>query len=298
MLDLENILNKQVMNREGSIGTIVSENGVYLEVQYANRVAKYNKDAFVNKYLSFVDVTLQEQVEVEIENIRDMQEKIENEKKIKAAEDAQKRKEELEKKKSETAKKKAAADERAKKRNENKKSAKIHPYIDYRRKEGKPAIFMVCQNNTYDVESNHGYIWAPEHRSKGETDIASHAELDLVKAGDIVIHHFANRIWAVSVAKKDCELKAALPGHPSVGEIGRYVDLSYHFLESPADTTGLKEEKTKYGSQKYGPFEVTGKNKEGFYLSELADEIAKAFINEAIKDNPNDSELLEFKNKI
>jgi hypothetical protein len=156
---------------------------------------------------------------------------------------------------------------------------------------------MVCQNDNYDVEANGGYIWAPD-KTPGKTDPASWAEMDYVKEGDIVIHHFGNRIWALSVAKKDCERKAATSGHPNVGQVGRYVELSYHFLANPADTSGLKAEKIAYGSMKYGPFEKTGKNKEGFYLSELADEIATVFMDAAIAANPTDADLPVFRSKI
>lgn len=87
-------------------------------------------------------------------------------------------------------------------------------------------------------------------------------------------------------------------GHPNCGEVGRYAELSYHFLSNPADTSGLKAEKIAYGSMKYGPFEKTGKNKEGFYLSELADKLALAFIDAAIASNPADVVLRDFKKEI
>jgi hypothetical protein len=60
----------------------------------------------------------------------------------------------------------------------------------------------------------------------------------------------------------------------------------------------LKAEKIDYGSMKYGPFEKTGKNKEGFYLSELADEIATVFMDAAIAANPTDADLPVFRSKI
>ena len=119
-----------------------------------------------------------------------------------------------------------------------------------------------------------------------------------MKVGDIIIHHFANRVWAISVAKKDREFKAPVLGHPCAGIVGRYVELSYHILDNPADTSGLKAEKIAYGSMKYGPFEKTGKNKEGFYLSEVADELATAFIDAAIASNPGDAVLADIKKEI
>lgn len=290
-------VGSKVINKAREEGTIVSV-GDYIVVDFGTRTARLVGDAFIKGFLRFVDEDAQKEVDAEIARLAEEEAK-EIERRRIAAEEARKRAAELAAlRAAEEAAKKAAADERAKNRNKGKKSGPIHPYIDARRRAGKPVIFMVCQNDNYDVESRDGYIWAPDHKMRGETDLASHAEMDQVKEGDIIIHHFGNRIYAISVAKKDCERKAATLGHPNYGEVGRYAELSYHFLDNPADTSGLKTEKVTYGSMKYGPFEKTGKNKEGFYLSELADELALTFVEAAIAANPSDSRLLDFKKEI
>ena len=295
MLNIE--LGAKVINKAGEVGTIISI-GDHIQVDFGQRTTDYTNDAFINGFLKYVDEKAQKVIDDEIIRLSE-EEDMKKEKRKIADETARKRAAEfaLQKARNEAAKK-TASDKRAKNINKGKKSRPIHPYIDRRRREGKPVVFMVCQNYNYGVESNGGYIWAPDHKAKGETDLASHAEMDLVKAGDIIIHHFSNRIYAISVAKKDCERKPATTGHPNCGVVGRFVELNYHFLKNQADTTGLKNEKVIYGSMKYGPFERTGKNKEGFYLSELADEIASAFIDAAILANPTDTDLLDFKKKI
>lgn len=295
MLDIK--VGEKVKTKSGKVGIIVSV-GKYINVEFGDKTSDFQLDAFEKGYLIYLNEELQKLVNEEIARI-EKERAIEEEKKRIAAEEARKRNAELAAQRAaEEAAKKAAADERAKNRNKGKKSGPIHPYIDARRRAGKPVIFMVCQNANYDVESRDGYIWAPDHKMRGDTDFASHAEMDQVKEGDIIIHHFGNRIYAISIAKKDCERKAATLGHPNYGEVGRYAELSYHFLDNPADTSGLKNEKVTYGSMKYGPFEKTGKNKEGFYLSELADELALAFVEAAITANPSDSGLFDFKKKI
>lgn len=290
-------VGSKVISKAGETGTIVSV-GDYIVVDFGTRTAKWGVEAFVNGSLKFIDEDAQREVDAEIARLDE--EKKKRERRRIAAEEARERTAELAlaaQRTAEEAAKKTPADERAKNKNKSKKS-EPHPYIAERRNAHKPVIFMVCQNDNYAVESHDGYIWAPDHKTKGETDFASHAEMDQVKAGDIIIHHFGNRIYAISVAKKDCERKAATLGHPNCGIIGRYVELSYHFLDNKADTSGLKTEKVKYGSMKYGPFEKTGKNKEGFYLSELADELASAFVEAAIAANPTDAKLRDFRNKI
>ena len=58
------------------------------------------------------------------------------------------------------------------------------------------------------------------------------------------------------------------------GEVGRYVDLSYHILANPASTSEFKAEKAMYGSMEYAPSTKRGENKQGFYLSELGEQLA------------------------
>ena len=93
-------------------------------------------------------------------------------------------------------------------------------------------------------------------------------------------------------------MQAAVAGHPNAGEVGRYVDLSYHILANPASTRAFKAEKAMYGSMKYAPFTKRGENKQGFYLSELHEQLATIFIDAAIAANPTDITLLTLKNNI
>lgn len=291
------VVGTKVINKTGEIGIIISV-GDHIVVDYGNRTAKLVNDALLKGFLKLVDKTAQAKIDVEIERLKENEKKAAEERKI-ADEEARKKAAEAAKMKAaERSEKKTIIDKAARKKNEGKKSGPVHPYIDERRRENKPVIFLVCQNNTYNVESRDGYIWAPDNKAKGTKDFSSHAEMDQIKKGDIIVHHFANRIWAISVAKSDCERKAAGVGHPSCGEIGRYAELSYHFLKNPADTSNLKNDKIAYGSMQYGPFDKNGNNKQGFYLSELANQIAFVFFDAAIVANPTDIDLLSFKNII
>ena len=190
------------------------------------------------------------------------------------------------------------AEQIAKEKAIKKEKEQAHPYVAEKRSKNRPAIFLVCQNSNYEIESTNGFIWAPTHNGKSDSEVASHEELDLVEKGDIIFHHFSNKIYAISIAESDRELKAPPIGHPNAGTVGRYVELRYYILENAADTKCLKNEKATYGSKKYGPFDKNGDNKQGFYLSELHDNIAKLFIEAAIQANPSNEFLLEIKNRI
>lgn len=280
-----NIEGQELKLRDGHV-VVVEKHDTCIHITVNGQQKQYDYEkGFKSGALTAIDNKLQKQIIddiAEIEKQKSVDAEIERERKrielaekIKAAE-------------------KAALDES--KFNKGKKNGKIHPYIDERRNSGKPAVFLVCQNDNYAVESRYEYIWAPTHKDKGESEIASHEELEHVKKGDIIIHHFDNTIHAVSVARKDCEEKESI-ANPLLGK-GRFVELSYHFLEVPANTKALKEEKIKYGSMKYGPFEVTGKNKQGLYLAEAADDLAKLFIKQAIAANPKDVVLMEILKQI
>lgn len=174
-----------------------------------------------------------------------------------------------------------------------KKAESKRVHIAERRSGSKRVVFLVCQNDNFESEARGGFIWAPNDTC------ASHVELDFVQEGDLVFHHFGNKIHAISIAKTGCyQNKVAEVDNTNYGKTGRCVDLDYHIISNPADTTALKAEKAKYGSATYAPFEVTGKNKQGFYLSELNEQLAILFIDAAITANPSDVELVALKSMI
>ena len=292
-MDFKVLVGRKVVHKSLGAGVIVDVNGVYAAIDFNGVVKKFQVET-MDQFFRFDDEDTRALILAAIDEIKTEKAAAEAAKKA-AAEAAEKaRREEAER----LAREEAERLEREKRDKKETRNQPIHPYIEERRSNGKHAIFLVCQNNNFAVESTNGFIWAPTHTDKGEGEVASHAEMDLVKKGDIIFHHFANHIYAISVAKDDCTLQAAVAGHPNAGEVGRYVDLSYHILTNPTSTSGFKAEKAAYGSMKYGPFTVHGNNKQGFYLSELHEQLATIFINAAIAANPSDSTLLTLKNHI
>ena len=274
-------------------GVIVDVDGEYVVVDFDGRIKKLQLEIFARN-LDFEDEETRALVANAIKEIKEEKEaKAKADFTKKAATEAAK-KIEAEKLAMEEAERLA----KEKQESKEKRNRPIHPYIDERRSNGKHAIFLVCQNNNFQVESDNGFIYAPTHVDKGESEVASHEEMDLVKKGDIIFHHFANCIYAISVARADCVLQAPVADHPAAGKIGRYVELSYHILGTPANTSGLKAEKSMYGSMKYGPFTKHGENKQGFYLSELHEQLATIFIDVAIAANPGDMTLVDIKKEI
>ena len=292
-MDFKVLIGRKVVNKVLGTGFIVGVDNANVAIDFNGTIKNFQLET-LDKFFSFEDEGTRELIQDVISEIKAAKAAAEAAKKA-AKEAAEKaRQEEADR----LAREEAERLEREKRDKKKTRNQPIHPYIEERRSNGKHAIFLVCQNNNFAVESANGFIWAPTHIDKGEREFASHAEMDFVKKGDIIFHHFANHIYAISVAKDDCTLQAAVAGHPNAGEVGRYVDLSYHILDTPEDTSTLKAEKAKYGSMTYGPFEVTGNNKQGFYLSELHEQLATIFIDAAIAANPTDTTLLTIKNNI
>ena len=288
-MDVNTLIGRKVTHKAFGDGIIVDIDNVYVSVDINGNIKKFQIEA-LEQYFSFDDEGTRELVQKVLDEIKAA--KSADEAANRAAEKA--RQEEADR----LARQEAEILAQEKREKKETRNQPIHPYIDERRISGKHAIFLVCQNNNFQVESDAGFMWAPTHVNKGEREVASHAEMDLVKKGDIIFHHFANHIYAISVARTDCTLQAAVAGHPNAGEVGRYVELSYHFLATPSDTSGLREEKAKYGSVRYGPFTRDGYNKQGFYLSELHEKLATIFIDIAIADNPADATLVTLKSHI
>ena len=292
-MDFKVLIGRKVVNKVLGTGFIVGVDNANVAIDFNGTIKNFQLET-LDKFFSFEDEGTRKLIQDVISEIKAAKAAAEAAKKA-AEEAAEKaRQEEAER----LAREEAERLEQEKREKKEKRNRPIHPYIDERRNNGKHAIFLVCQNNNFAIESANGFIWAPTHTDKGEGEVASHAEMDLVKKGDIIFHHFANHIYAISVARDDCTLQAAVAGHPNAGEVGRYVDLSYHILANPASTRAFKAEKAMYGSMKYAPFTKRGENKQGFYLSELGEQLATIFIDAAIAANPTDITLLTLKNNI
>ena len=288
-MELKDKIGQKVRMKTGAVGTIVGIDS-HIRVDFDGATKEFQLDAFDKGYLVFLDESLQSGVDEANEAARIAAEKAEAERLERERIGLEERKKRWAE---EAAKKAAQKQKRHARMNSGKKSGKPHPYIDARRAAGKKCFFMVCQNQNYGIESDGGYIWAPK-QEPDHMDHASWAELDLVKEGDIIFHHFDNTIFAVSVAKSDRVFQAPSDGRRE----GRLVPLSYHFLSCPASTEPLRMQKASLGQIKYAPFDKNGKNKQGFYLSELPDDLALAFIDVAIAANPGDADLLEYKKEI
>ncbi len=177
-----------------------------------------------------------------------------------------------------------------------------------------PNVFFVTQGQTYSFECRDGYIWAPNPSNaelkkffvKSISDKVFWRNVELVKAGDVIIHYAGvlnGGISAISQATTNCykspiteELfMIANMGIPGVGvwppEGGRRVDCNYVELQNKMQIKIFKNDILELKNSKYSQyhvgnsaFNVKGGVNQG-YLYELEKPLAYIFIEEAIKNN-------------
>ena len=83
------VVGTKVINKTGEIGIIISV-GDHIVVDYGNRTAKLVNDALLKGFLKLVDKTAQAKIDVEIERLKENEEKAAEERKI-ADEEARKK---------------------------------------------------------------------------------------------------------------------------------------------------------------------------------------------------------------
>ena len=151
----------------------------------------------------------------------------------------------------------------------------------------KRKTFYVFQGNTFDRESDGGYIWAPILNKAGGT--FHHWErLKDVRPGDIIFHGYNGNIQAISVALGtcyNCDQPVELRSENLWERTGRRVDCNYVIIRNPVQPKSCLSDILRFCDVRYAPFDRNGKGNVG-YLYELNRELARIFLCESIKYNP------------
>lgn len=136
-------------------------------------------------------------------------------------------------------------------------------------------VFWVFQNQTYEDESKHGYIFAGFYGPPARERVKE------VRCGHIIIHSYRAEVVAVSVAKN-----SPYSWTRQDGEYGRRVDCEYHRLRRTISTSArkLKNMELCRGAD-YQPFNCNGGGNQG-YLYDMTSKLRDYYISEIIKYNP------------
>ena len=279
------IKNQVVKHRTLGKGTIIAQDDKYITVEFSARTSRFmypGSDVF-EKFLTLENADLQAAIIKEAEEAKaaaELARQQEEERKRKAEEAA--RAAELARKEAELA---------ARKSGRGGSSSKVEPAKTVR-VPGKPLLFYVFQGDTFEIESHGGFIWAPQHSQSG-SKVFHWDNMLLVRKGDIVLHGCNGYVVAVSIAVSDCydcNRPKERTFEDSWNNKGRRVDLKYSTFSNPVKTSDFNYEILKYCKAKYSPFDKDGNGNMG-YLFEINRELARVFLQAAVRSNPYLSDL-------
>ena len=140
----------------------------------------------------------------------------------------------------------------------------------------KSRVFWVFQNQTYEDESKHGYIFAGFYGPPARERVKE------VRCGHIIIHSYRAEVVAVSVAKD-----SPYPWTRQDGEYGRRVDCEYYYLRRTISTSARSSKNAALcAGAMYQPFNSNGTGNQG-YLYDMTSKLRDYYISEIIKYNPD-----------
>lgn len=140
----------------------------------------------------------------------------------------------------------------------------------------KSRVFWVFQNQTYEDESKHGYIFAGFYGPPARERVKE------VRCGHIIIHSYRAEVVAVSVAKD-----SPYPWTRQDGEYGRRVDCEYYYLRRTISTSARSSKNAALcAGAMHQPFNSNGTGNQG-YLYDMTSKLRDYYISEIIKYNPD-----------
>ena len=281
------LLNQRVKHLSLGSGTIVVQDDTSLTVEFNSKTCRFpypSPDTF-KRFLKAEDPTVHAAILQEMADQKRAAEEART-----ATEEAKRKAEEA--RAAEQARLDAEAAEKASVRLRSSGSSRPQTV----RVPGKPLTFYVFQGGTFTIESRGGFIWAPLHSDNGNR-VFHWDNMELVKAGDIILHGYDAKVVAVSKAISDC-YESLRPKERDFEESwpteGRRVDLQYIVFKNPVPTADYVHEILEYCKAKYSPFNRDGNGNLG-YLYELNRELARVFLRAAVRSNPelNDVDYIQ-----
>lgn len=254
-------------------GTIIEYSNNYIIVEFPSKTSKFvYPDAF-EKFIKAEDESVQESILniIKAEKIAAEKKRIEEELAQKA--EAERKVEQEATQRAQIAKK---------------YSYSSKPAVQSQRVEGKRMVFFVFQGNTFEREYQGGYLWAPKE-NKTTTPPHHWTRLLDVRKDDIVLHGCNGYVQAISIAKDSC-YDWQQPKELAVADLwdiqGRRVDCDYTYIKNPIKTSDYVADIVRLSKIKYSPFDKYGSGNMG-YLFEINRELARIFVRETVKRNPD-----------
>ena len=128
------------------------------------------------------------------------------------------------------------------------------------------SYWWVSQNQTYNEESNGGYLWAPKLSKSG--DVIFHWEnIKLIQPGDLIFSYYRQKIMSIAIARTESIDRVKPPEFTrdySWNGAGRIVYADYQLLAKPIQIKDLPISlKSKLIGKKL-PFTINGTGNQGY----------------------------------
>jgi len=270
-----NLRGKKVKHKTFGLGTVIDQDDAHVTVEFPAKTCKFVYPTAFEVFLALDEPALQSSIDAEIAAKKAADEAV---KAAEAARQAAEKQAKLIKTKPQPVK------------NNGKKITTSKVYKPAKRLPGKVQTYLVFQGDTFEEEYLGRFLWAPKFTKSGGT--CHHWDrMTEIRQGDVIFHCSNGFIRAISKARGtfiDCPRPTAnLTGvdWTQWENNGRKVSCDYHLLRHPLRHGDYKEIIRVYCKEKYAPFDREGDGNMG-YLFDLNLELARFFIKEISKDNP------------
>ncbi|HFF2080229.1 TPA: hypothetical protein ACGBGA_002830 [Pseudomonas aeruginosa] len=137
-------------------------------------------------------------------------------------------------------------------------------------------FWWVNHKQTARVELDGGYIWSPK-KKKGGARNQAYINLTLVRPGDFVVSYAGGVIKAIGVAMARYAESQKPEGYGPAGEnwnqAGWRVPVEWTLLDTPIRPKEHISEIAPLLPERYSPLQQSGDGNQGFYLSNISDEL-------------------------
>ena len=273
-----NLRGKKVKHKSFGLGTVIDQDAGHVTVEFPEKTCKFVYPIAFEKFLELDDPVLRNSISAEIAA------KIAAEEAVKAAEVAR---QEAEKQ----AKLKVVKPQPVKSNGTKITAPRVYKtYKPVKRTPGKIKTYLVFQGDTFEEEYLGRFLWAPKYTKSGGTRHHWERMVEICQ-GDVIFHCSNGYVRAISKAQ-GAYVDSPRPTVNLTGvdwtqweNNGRKVSCDYHLLRKPLKHGDYKKIIREYCQEKYAPFDKDGDGNMG-YLFDLNLELARIFIKEIAKDNP------------
>lgn len=142
-------------------------------------------------------------------------------------------------------------------------------------------FWWVNQNQTFQQETEGGYLWSPKRKSNGGIN-PFYEFMREVAPGDVIFSFQGTYIRAIGIARssayespKPAEFGSA---GPNWSNIGWRVDVHYLFLNAQIRPADFMHQLGPVLPERYSPLQATGRGNQGVYLTRVSPQLAATLV--------------------